>query len=138
MSLYLFSDIFPLGCWYDDEEGPQLLEDLEGLSPYLDGDYWAREDAILVCNCTMFILQMLIPSIAIFSIFICHSNKDICELHRWEGEMISSQHKSPHQARDFRRGLDVVMSADISPSSHTQRCSLHFSFEYVSETAKSN
>ena len=37
--------------------------------------------------------------------------------------MGSSQHKSPHQAQAFRRGLDVVTI---------------FSCEYLSETAKSN
>ena len=31
----------------------------------------------------------------------------------------SSQHKSPHQARAFRRGLDVVTCAEISPSRRT-------------------
>ena len=37
-------------------------------------------------------------------------------LHRWYGEMSSSQHSSPHQARAFRRGLDVMTSAEMSPS----------------------
>ena len=36
--------------------------------------------------------------------------------HRWEGEMGSSQHKSPHQIRAFSRGLYVVTSAEIIPS----------------------
>ena len=31
--------------------------------------------------------------------------------HRWEGEIGSSRHESPHQARAFRRGLGVVTSA---------------------------
>ena len=39
---------------------------------------------------------------------------NICIRHRWEGEMGLSQHKSPHQARAFRRGLYVVASAEIS------------------------
>ena len=46
--------------------------------------------------------------------------------HRWEGEMGSFQHKSPHHARAFRRVLDVVTGAAISPSRHTQRCSMYF------------
>ena len=33
--------------------------------------------------------------------------------------MGSSQHKSPHQARAFRRGHDVVTSAEISPFRRT-------------------
>ena len=33
--------------------------------------------------------------------------------------MGASQHKSPHQARAFRRGLDVVTSAEISQSRRT-------------------
>ena len=41
--------------------------------------------------------------------------------HRWEGEMGSCQHKSPHQVRTFTRGLYVVTSAEMSPyrRSHT-------------------
>ena len=35
--------------------------------------------------------------------------------------MGSSQHKSPQQARAFRRELDVVTSAEISLSRRTQR-----------------
>ena len=35
-------------------------------------------------------------------------------MHRWEGEMGWSQQKSPHQARAFRRGLDVVTCAEFS------------------------
>ena len=33
---------------------------------------------------------------------------------RLECEMSSSQHKSPHQARAFVRGVDVVTSAEIN------------------------
>ena len=48
----------------------------------------------------------------------------ICLRHCWEGEMGSSQHKSPHQAWAFKRGLDVVTSDvvtsdEISPSRRT-------------------
>ena len=50
----------------------------------------------------------------------------ICIRHRWEGEMGSSQHKSPHQARAFRRGPDVVTCAEISTSRRTQRCCMYF------------
>ena len=50
----------------------------------------------------------------------------ICIRHRLEGEMCSSQHKSPHQARAFMRGLYVVTSAKMSPSRRTQRCSMYF------------
>ena len=46
--------------------------------------------------------------------------------HGWKGVMGSSQHKSPHQARAFRRGLDVVTSAEISRSRRTQRRSMYF------------
>ena len=41
--------------------------------------------------------------------------------------MGSSQHKSPYQARDFRRGIDVVTSAEMSQSRRTQRRSNVFS-----------
>ena len=58
--------------------------------------------------------------------------------HRWEGVMGSSQHKSPHQARAFRRGTDVVTSAEISPSRRTNDAVCIFSYEYLSKTAKSN
>ena len=47
-------------------------------------------------------------------------------------------HKSPHQARAFRRGLDVVTSAEIRPSRRTNDAVCFFSYEYLSETAKSN
>ena len=40
--------------------------------------------------------------------------------------MGSSQHKSPHHDRAFRRGLDGVTSAEISQSRRTQRCSMYF------------
>ena len=50
--------------------------------------------------------------------------------HRWEGEMGSSQHKSPpHQARAFGRRLDVVTRG-------TNDAVYIFSYEYLSETAK--
>ena len=52
--------------------------------------------------------------------------------YRREGEMGSSQQKSPHQARAFRRGLDVVMSAEINDTVCI------FSYKYLSETVKSN
>ena len=52
----------------------------------------------------------------------------ICILHRWESEMGSSQHKCPHQARVFRRGLDVVTS-----SRHTNDAVRIFTYEYLSE-----
>ena len=42
--------------------------------------------------------------------------KIICIRHRLEGEMSSSQRKSPHQARAFGRVLDVVTRAKIGPS----------------------
>ena len=51
--------------------------------------------------------------------------------------MGSSQHKSPHQARAFRRGLDVVTCAEISQSRRTNDAVCIFSYEYLSETAKS-
>ena len=56
----------------------------------------------------------------------------ICIRHRWEGEMGSSQHKSLHQARAFRRGLDVAMSAEISSSCRTNDAVCIFSYEYLS------
>ena len=44
------------------------------------------------------------------SILVCLKGKyNICMRHCWEGEMRSSQHKSPHQARAFRRGLHICM-----------------------------
>ena len=52
-------------------------------------------------------------------------NIGLCIQHHWEGVMGSSQHKSPYQARAFRRGLHLVKSAEISPSRRTQRCSMH-------------
>ena len=52
--------------------------------------------------------------------------------------MGSSQHKSPHQARAFRRGLDVVTSAEIRPSCRTNDAVCNFSYDYLSEAAKSN
>ena len=58
--------------------------------------------------------------------------------HRWEGEMGWSQHKSPHQAWAFRRGLNVVNSAEISPYRCTNDVVCVFSYEYLSETAKAN
>ena len=54
--------------------------------------------------------------------------------HIWEGEMCWSQHKSPHQARAFRWGLDVVMSADISPFRFIQRCNMPFPVESLKIT----
>ena len=57
--------------------------------------------------------------------------ENICIRNRWEGDMSSSQHKSsPHQARAFRRELDLVTSAEISLSRRIQRCSMHFSYGY--------
>ena len=50
----------------------------------------------------------------------------ICIRHPWEGEMGSSQHKALHPPRAFRRGLDVVTSAEINPSRRTRRCSMYF------------
>ena len=58
--------------------------------------------------------------------------------HHGEGEMGSSQHKSPHQARASRRALDVVTSAEISPSRLPNDAVCIFSYEYLSETVKSN
>ena len=52
----------------------------------------------------------------------------ICILHRLEGEMGSSQHKSPHQARAFKQGLDVVTS-----SRHTNDAVRICAYEYLSE-----
>ena len=52
--------------------------------------------------------------------------------------MGSSQHKSPHQARAFRQGLDVVTSAEIRPSRCTKDAVCIFSYEYLSETEKSS
>ena len=52
--------------------------------------------------------------------------------------MGSSQHKSPHEARAFRRGLHVVTIAEIGPSRRTNDAVCIFSYEYLSETAKSN
>ena len=52
----------------------------------------------------------------------------ICILHRWESEMGSSQHKWPHQARAFWRGIDVVTS-----SRHTNDAVRIFTYEYLSE-----
>ena len=52
--------------------------------------------------------------------------------------MGSSRHKSPHQALAFRRGHDVVTSAEISPSRHTNDAVCIISYEYLSETVKSN
>ena len=52
--------------------------------------------------------------------------------------MGSSQHKSPHQARAFRRGIHVVTSAKISLSRCTDDAVCIFLSEYLSETAKSN
>ena len=69
---------------------------------------------------------------------LCTNSGIICIRHRWEGEMGSSQHKSPHQARALRRVLDVVKSAQISPSRRTNDAVCMFSYEYLSEMAKSN
>ena len=49
--------------------------------------------------------------------------------------MGSSLHKSPGA---LRRGLDVATSAEISPSRHTNDAVCIFSYEYLSETVKSN
>ena len=49
-----------------------------------------------------------------------------------------SQHKSPHQPQVFRRGLYVVTSAEISLSRRTKDAVCIFSYEYLSEAAKSN
>ena len=59
-------------------------------------------------------------------------------MHCWEGEMGSSQHKSPHQVRALRQGLDVVTSAEISPYRRTNDAFSLLSYEYISETSKSN
>ena len=50
--------------------------------------------------------------------------------------MVSSQHKSSHQARAIRRGLDVVTSADISPSRRTQPSNMHFLVQISIENEK--
>ena len=52
--------------------------------------------------------------------------------------MGSSQHKSPHQARAFRRGLDVVTCAEMNPSRRTKDAVCIFSYEYLSETVRSS
>ena len=59
--------------------------------------------------------------------------RKICSVPSAQGEnicirhmMSSSQHKSTHQARAFRRGPDVVTSAEISTSRRTQRCRMYF------------
>ena len=49
--------------------------------------------------------------------------------------MGSSLHTSPGA---LRRGLDVATSAEISPSRHTNDAVCIFSYEYLSETVKSN
>ena len=55
-----------------------------------------------------------------------HTSRSESQQHRREGEMGSSQPKSPQQAKAFRRDLDVV-----TISLYTHRCSLHFSYEYI-------
>ena len=50
----------------------------------------------------------------------------------------SSQHKSLHQARAFRRGLDVVTSAEISPSRLLNDAVCIILYEYLFETTKSS
>ena len=45
--------------------------------------------------------------------------------------------QAPHQAQAFRQGLDVT-SAEISQSRCTNNKLCIFSYEYISETAKSN
>ena len=52
--------------------------------------------------------------------------------------MGSFQHKLPHQARAFRRGPDVVTNAEISPSRRTNDAVCISTYDYLSETAKSN
>ena len=53
----------------------------------------------------------------------------ICIRHRWEGEMGWSQHKSPpHQARAFRRELNVVLSAQLTVPNDAVCI---FSYEYL-------
>ena len=56
----------------------------------------------------------------------------LCIRLRREGEIGSFQHKSPHQARAFRRGIDVMTL--ILPY---QRCSMYFLVQ-ISEMAKLN
>ena len=56
---------------------------------------------------------------------------DICIQHRWEGEMCSYQGKSPHQARAFRRGFDLVTSAKMSPSRRNPTMQYVFSHKNI-------
>ena len=73
------------------------------------------------------------------SFLCCAYLENMCIRHRCKGEKDSSQHhKSPHQARAYRRGLDVVTGAEIRPSCRTNDAVCIFSYEYLSETAKSN
>ena len=48
----------------------------------------------------------------------------ICIRHRWECEMGSSQHKSPHQDRALGEGM--MTSAEISPSRRTNDIYLYY------------
>ena len=50
--------------------------------------------------------------------------------------LISSQVTT--SSRAFRRGLDVVTSAEISQSRHTNNAVCIFSYEYLFETVKSD
>ena len=67
-----------------------------------------------------------------------NKSDNICIWHRWEGEMSSSQHKSPHQARAFRRGLILVTSAEIAHLAVPNDAVCIFSYEHLFETVKSN
>ena len=62
----------------------------------------------------------------------------VCIRHRWGDEMGSFQHKSPHQARTFRRGLmgwRVLRSAYFAVPNYAVCI---FSYEYLLKAEKSN
>ena len=61
----------------------------------------------------------------------------ICIRHHCEGEMGSSQHKSPHQARAFMARASCGDYVPILPYPTMQYVGI-FSYEYLSETVKTN
>ena len=60
-----------------------------------------------------------------------------CIRHRWYGEMGWSQHKSPHHALAFRRGLYVLTCAEMSPG-HLEFPTMPYAYTVVTQVKYPN
>ena len=95
---------------------------LKGLLYLSAWDRWSKVPSrFIVYVCILGLVKIMIWTGIVWN---------ICMRHRWEGEMGSFQLKSPHQARAFRLGPDVVTS--------TQRCCMYFLVRITICNGKSN